>query len=1171
MSMHNPWNPNLKLDAQLNDGEQRLEAIDPTRSFIVQAPAGSGKTALLTQRFLSLLTRVESPEQVVAMTFTKKAAAEMRERVLGALKLGLLTQSPSDEAYDFNTWQLARMVLERDQQQGWRLLDNPNRLRIRTLDSMNGYLVQQMPFLSKLGTQPRLNENNDALYIEAARAVLRSDAVQQETAALLSLVNGRYARAENLLVSMLKKRDQWMRLILGAGGRDSMQNALAQLVQAELAQASMKLGALLEKGALLPDLAAFALSNKPELELSQLAKANWPLTADLSDIGAWRELASFVLTQKPDLRKTVTVANGFPTSDKAKKEQMIGVLADLSASLNHESIQALVNLGRLPDPYYSDNQWQALEHVITLLKHAVAHLTLAFKTAGQADFIEIAQAAAQALGDEDSPTDLALQLDYQLQHLLIDEFQDTSVAQFDLLKKLLRGWQVDDGRTLFIVGDPMQSIYRFREAEVGNFLQAWQGEALPVNLTPLNLTINFRSNASLVRWFNDTFKQVFPKQNQLVLGAVKYEHAKASPKAEANDQLQTAVFSHWALNQTPQDEVDQIVSLIHQKLTDFATDDKPKSIAVLGRSRSHLARLALGLKQQNIAFRAVELEALNERQEIQDLLALSRALLHASDRGAWLALLRTPFIGLDLTDLYALCGEDKTKLYAPLTQLLSDHQAWSSLTEAGQTRLHQAWLVLEKTLQHLGSQPFSRLVHQAWLSLGGPLSLESEVELENTQAFFEGLAQWDAEVLNQTKLDEWVTKLYASGDSSAPAQKVQLMTMHKSKGLQFDTVILPSLGKKPRSDDKALVSWLEFACDEGDGLVLAPLDQKGEASSPLNQLIGQVEQQKQSFEDARLLYVAATRAESELHLFGSVNLSSSQLKKQLDQDSSFLEAPDPQAKCLLMPLWNVVKPAFNALVEPEAKRLEAQQDLVDKPLDASERFIPKVKRLPLTRIDPLAWRAENRVSLDKHSGRTSLEKQERWSEANPLESETIQDKATAIWAGLSARKVGDLVHALLEQVVKQGLQAWSLQRVNESGRLYRQLLSQAGVRETDLDQAVERVQNSIKNALNHPKMQWALNPQLEESATELALTSQFDAIENHVVDRTFVADGVRWIIDYKTSRDRPTERTTYLQELVEQYRPQLARYGALFQALEQRPQKWVLYFSEMDEWVELKE
>lgn len=1152
------WNPLLKQD-DLADGAQRLAAIDPTRSFIVQAPAGSGKTALLTQRFLALLTCVQSPEQIVAMTFTKKAAAEMRERVLHALKQGLLEKCNSEKVYDQNTWQLARQVLQRDQEQAWCLLENPNRLRIRTIDSMNGYLVQQMPFLSKLGTQPQLSENNDDLYIEAARAVLRSEDVAQQTAALLSLVNGRYARAEALLVSMLKNRDQWMRLVLSAQGREQMEQALAQLVQAELAQASMKLDALLVEGADLPELAAFALSNKTDAQLQHLAQAKWPLTTEFSDIAAWRELANFVLTQKGELRKQVTVANGFPTTHKAQKEKMVGLLAALNTRLNDVSLEALAGLVDLPDPHYSDQQWQALEHVITLLKHAVAHLTLAFKSAGQADFIEVAQAASQALGDEDTPTDLALQLDYQLQHLLIDEFQDTSVGQFELLKKLLRGWQRDDGRSLFIVGDPMQSIYRFREAEVGNFLQTWQGDAFSVALTPLNLTVNFRSNAGLVDWFNLAFKKVFPPQNQLVLGAVKYAPACASPQALAQADGAQRVFSHWALNKTPQQEAEQMIALIRTKLQQWQqTADQPanaaKAIAILGRSRSHLAHLAYGLKQQGIAFRAVELEALNERQEIQDLLALSRALLHANDRGAWLALLRAPFIGLDLADLYALCGADKSKLYAPLTQILSDHQAWSNLSAEGQQRLHQAWLVLQNSLNLLGQQAFSRLVHQAWLALGGAQTLDSAVELENTQVFFEGLAQFDGEPLNQQKLDDWITKLYASGDSSAAAQQLQLMTMHKSKGLQFDTVILPSLGKKPRADDKSLVSWLEFASEQGEGLVLAPLDQKGQESSALNRLIAKVEQQKQAYEDARLLYVAATRAEHELHLFASVSFSLQQAQKE--------QAMQPQAKSLLVSLWPQVAKEFAVLTTAELERLEALENAAAQP-QQQQRLIPLVKRLPLRELYMQAWCLPKRLQLNMSAGQTD--------KAPAFEDAAVQaDRQTSVWAGLTARAVGTLVHALLEQVVAQGLQAWSVKRIDDSAELYRLLLAQQGVREQDLTAAVKRVQSSMTNALNHAKVRWALDNSLVESATELALTSKFERVENHIVDRTFVDNaGVRWIVDYKTSTAQTDDLQTYIDELVEEYRPQLQRYGELFNQLETRPQQWVLYFTELNRWVEV--
>jgi ATP-dependent helicase/nuclease subunit A len=104
----------------------------------------------------------------------------------------------------------------------------------------------------------------------------------------------------------------------------------------------------------------------------------------------------------------------------------------------------------------------------------LASLWLAFQEGGEVDFIEIAARASLALGDDEAPTDLAQALDYRISHLLVDEFQDTSPVQVELLEQLTRGWLPDDGRTLFVVGDPMQSIYRFRKADVGLFLRVRQ-------------------------------------------------------------------------------------------------------------------------------------------------------------------------------------------------------------------------------------------------------------------------------------------------------------------------------------------------------------------------------------------------------------------------------------------------------------------------------------------------------------------------------------------------------------------------------------------------------------------------------------------------------------------------------------------------------------------------
>ncbi len=124
----------------------------------------------------------------------------------------------------------------------------------------------------------------------------------------------------------------------------------------------------------------------------------------------------------------------------------------------------------LPPPGYDADEWRVLLAQFRVLRLAVAELEVEFAAQGAADYPRFAAAARQALGSPEAPTDTALALDAELRHVLVDEFQDTSEAQVKLLEALTAGWQRGDGRTLFLVGDPMQSIYRFRNAEVGLFL-----------------------------------------------------------------------------------------------------------------------------------------------------------------------------------------------------------------------------------------------------------------------------------------------------------------------------------------------------------------------------------------------------------------------------------------------------------------------------------------------------------------------------------------------------------------------------------------------------------------------------------------------------------------------------------------------------------------------------
>ena len=138
---------------QVADSQQRNAALNPEQSFIVRAPAGSGKTELLIRRYLRLLSGVESPEEIIAITFTRKAAAEMRGRIISSLELARTGETPEDD-YQKETYTLAAEVLKRDEAQQWQLQDNPGRLRIQTIDSLCSNITRQMPVLSQLGAQP---------------------------------------------------------------------------------------------------------------------------------------------------------------------------------------------------------------------------------------------------------------------------------------------------------------------------------------------------------------------------------------------------------------------------------------------------------------------------------------------------------------------------------------------------------------------------------------------------------------------------------------------------------------------------------------------------------------------------------------------------------------------------------------------------------------------------------------------------------------------------------------------------------------------------------------------------------------------------------------------------------------------------------------------------------
>ncbi|WP_083552634.1 UvrD-helicase domain-containing protein [Syntrophotalea acetylenivorans] len=1109
------------------DIQARRQALDPSGSFIVQAPAGSGKTELLIQRILALLGVAEQPEEVLAITFTRKAAGEMRDRLVRSLESAQEPEPDADHAR--TTWRLARTVLENDARHDWRLLENPVRLTVQTIDSFCASLVRRMPWLSRFGAQAAIVEDANELYRLAAERVLaladHKDPCGSAACQLLSHLDNRMERLRELLVGMLARRDQWLRHLYGHRAdeqRQILEGGLRSLVEGAL----HRLHSLLtpEERSALVRMGAFAGGNLHSQGIDNSISCLVDLTSFpkpiADEIQTWRGLADLLLTRSGTLRKRLDKNCGFLPGKKephASMKEAMGLLLEDFAE--RSAVVALFDeIRTLPPVVYEPEQWQVLQALVTLLPRAVGELWLAFKERGQCDFVQVALSAGQALGDVDAPTDLLLHLDSRIRHILVDEFQDTSWGQFLLLKKLIAGWQQGDGRSLFLVGDPMQSIYRFREAEVGLYLQARQQGIDHLRLDPLYLKTNFRSQAGIVDWVNRMFPSLFPDSEDEALGGVTY-----APSVAARAPLdRPAVTLHPTVGRDDRIEAAQVVKLVRQ-----AQQENPQgSVAVLVRARTHLKEILAAFRTAGLRFRAQEIDSLAERPVARDLLALTRALLHPGDRIAHLAVLRAPWCGLSLEDLHILSGEAQDSTMA---ELLRQPQRHLALSSDGRKRLERVQAVLHQSMAQRGRVSLRVLVEGAWLALGGPGCLDAAglVDADAVLGLLEELDQ-GGDLLPFESLAEKLAKLYAAADPLAD-ESLQVMTIHKAKGLEFDMVILPGLGRRPRAEDAALMRWLDLP---DTGLLLAPLAPlESGARDAIYDAIGRIEKQKNDMELARVLYVAATRAKKRLHLMGYARPVGEHECR-------------PESGSFLAKLWPAVADEFIGLERQSAVSTDGRQN------NRLLRRLPGDWQLPElsnsyvgTVVDVL-----QPSSVARRSEETSL---------GPATEE--------------GRHIGTVIHQCLESVARDGLEAWPMDRLSTERALWRIHLAQLGIAASRLDNAVDKVLLALQQTLQGERGRWLLG-QHEQAECELALSGMVDGLLVHaVIDRTFIdVQGVRWIIDYKTSVPENKDSQAFLSNEGEHYRGQLAIYRRLFEEFEPgRKVRTALYFPLIDGWYEL--
>ena len=1110
----------------VQDQAQRLQALDHTQSFIVQAPAGSGKTELLIQRFLTLLGRVDQPEAVVAITFTRKAAAEMRHRVITALQNA--SRSEPESPHEKFTWKLAQDALTRNDKLNWRLTEYPSRLRIQTIDSLCATLVWQMPWVSRMGAPPRPEEDVGHLYRQAARrtlAMLDSAETRTEVSGalsrLLSHLDNNVGTVERLLSTMLGSRDQWLRHVVGNPApailREELESSLRQVIERALERLAMAFPERFRADTV--EIALIAAENVAREGRASALDAcaelqDFPDTA-LDSLPRWLGLAEMFLIKQGTRRLRLTKNEGFPANDAGRAAK-----ARLSAiELDPAVVRSLHVLRSLPPAHFGETQWDMLDALMLLLPVAVGQLRLVFQEEGRVDFTEIAIGARTALGSADAPTDLAFALDCRIEHLLIDEFQDTSQSQYDLLTRLIGDWQGGDGRTLFLVGDPMQSIYGFREAEVGLFLRARADGVGAIGLTPLTLSVNFRSSAGIVEWVNRALSDAFPAVEDMFTGAVTYE---PSVPFKAHG-LESAVRVHPFLVGEAEPEAERVLEIIDEAQSMRSGE----TIAVLVLARSHLFAIVSALRRAGKKFRAVEIDALGERPVVQDLLALTRALLHPGDRLAWLSILRAPWCGLTLADLEVLVNGGSA---AAIWDLLRDPVTRGRLSPEGATRVDRLIPLLTDALARRGRLPVRRWVEGVWIALGGPACLETPTELEDAAAYLDLLEQSldGLDIRNEKKFAEDVARLFAPPDVEA-GEDLQLLTIHKAKGLEFDTVILPGLGRRTRTGDPRLLMWLEYMDGVRSRLLLAPIHEVGGDEDSLYEYLRKVDAEKRAHESTRLLYVAATRARKHLHLLGHA---------KPDREGAALKGPDPRA--LLAKIWGTLEREFT-----DALAVQGIPEDVEEYTGTVEPEGVTLRRLvadwvPVPPPDNIVWKPQKQ----------------------PSETEDDETRhPTFEWVSELQRRVGIVVHRMLQEMRAPD-------RLEFREDILRIALRSEGLDGEKLDEAVSRAVSALQNTIGDDRGRWILS-QHERDEREYALSAVVEGrMRRFILDRTFVDGDTRWIIDYKTGSHTGGIPEKFLDNEQVRYRDQLESYARVIQPMDSGPIRLGLYFPMLRGWRE---
>jgi ATP-dependent exoDNAse (exonuclease V) beta subunit len=1015
---------------------------------------------------------------------------------------------PDASPLDLHLWELAQEVFARHGHDT-QLKLTPERLPILTFHGFCAQLLKLAPQEAGVPLEFTLLEEDETRWLQAEsleelrrrlNARPPTDPLRQALIRRLVRLNNDWPRLGRELQGLLSRRDSlgdFLALARITRDPDQYRGLLEERFRMALQPSLEDLRAALAGSDLGQAWEAFRQAVQGS-EHGKVLPAALP-GSGVADLAAWQAVAQVLLTKQGEPRKRLSTQDGFPQGlNQQLWRPLLQALPPAAAGMLKQC-RDLTPTGASPE------EAAALQDLVMLMGEAWRIYEQLCSRKGALDFVALEAATLNLLGD-DHPTDIMLRLDWRLKHLLVDEFQDTSENQMQLLCRLLAGWQAGEGRSLMVVGDPKQSIYGWRQAKPRLFMASRAGlpcsAAAPWPLTAHWLATNFRSTRTLIEWANGVFGSTIMRAGT---AGARFHPAAARPGAPVGPAPSLALFTGETDRSARELEARWLAGQVAQTLPTLPGDAK---VAILLFNRTHLPRYLKALYEAGLSVRVREGLKLAASRTVAHLHNLTRALVRPQDDVAWAAVLRGPW-GCQTLAILAQVAQtpgaawpEKLRRFSQGTDCPRDLAA-----------LIQS---LDQARGQVGRRPLADILAawldrtQSWAAIAGG---EGPPGVANARSYLDLLAAAEAGLPEATwsRADFNLAEAFQPPDPRAQASPVEILTVHGAKGLEFHQVFLPFLDWQPLKSDAAASPFLleEIPGTRRHGLALARPYTR-EKQSSLYLLLQDIKNRRLVDEARRVFYVAVTRAQQRLVMSG--------LAKTNKTGTWRNSGHSPLAWLAQHYGQDLPPPGEPVIWTDPALQVEHVAAVPPCRVDTG----PTQAAAPPWEFAPEP--APYEVSLPSRLADSRIETPAPGPGEAPGEGDT-------------ARLRGEIMHRALETLVQQGC----LPEITSLAAALRQAGMDAGAAAA----LAPEIRSELEACRRDPFLAALVRPEGGGAASEWLLEDQPQpgVIRRGVMDLLAFDGQDWWIVDYKTSRPAAGEDwDTYVTRETARYRPQLLAY-----------------------------